>query len=179
MTTQKSSDENLSAFLDGEAGSHKIDFSTEIAKTASRYSQIGAALRNESLATDASSTHQAVSKRLDDEPTVLAPRRWHERPVLRFVSGTAIAATVAMMSVLVVPQLSQFDQPSSNIPQYAFAPPIASPEGFEVVSQGRVQHGSSFDLSKVGEWETLENLKTKKDKNCVVKQVLACDSAQQ
>jgi negative regulator of sigma E activity len=179
MTNQKSSDENLSAFLDGEAGSNKIDCSTETAKTASRYSQIGAALRNESLAIDASSTHQAVSQRLNDEPTVLAPRRWHERPVLRFVSGTAIAATVAMMAILVAPQISQFDQPSSNVPQYAFAPPIAAPDGLEVVSQGRVQHGSSFDLSKVGKWETLESLKTKKYKNCVVKKVLACDSAQQ
>jgi negative regulator of sigma E activity len=86
MTNQKSSDENLSAFLDGEAGSNKIDCSTETAKTASRYSQIGAALRNESLTIDASSTHQAISKRLNNEPTVLAPRRWHEKPVLRFVS---------------------------------------------------------------------------------------------
>jgi hypothetical protein len=42
MTNQKSSDENLSAFLDGEAGSHKIDCSTDKAKTAAGDSQIGA-----------------------------------------------------------------------------------------------------------------------------------------
>ncbi len=114
--------EQISVLMDGELPAHEVDAVLGIAKDNagmadwSLYQLIGDTLRSEEL-THAGSTEAFLSRfsaRLEDEPHVLVPavaaagrHRLLVRPswVRRVVPGTAIAAAVAAVSWVVVPQM--------------------------------------------------------------------------
>jgi sigma-E factor negative regulatory protein RseA len=116
--------EQISVLMDGEMTEHEIEPVLTLAKSASgmetwsAYQLIGDTLRSEDLAC-AGSTSAFVSRFsgcLQDEPHLLAPAaaarvkarsRFLMRPswVRRAVPGTAIAAAVAAVSWVVVPQM--------------------------------------------------------------------------
>lgn len=114
--------EQVSVLMDGELAVHEVDAALGIAKGDagmadwSMYQLIGDTLRSEEL-THAGSTDDFLSRfsaRLEAEPHVLVPavaaagrHRLLVRPswVRRVVPGTAIAAAVAAVSWVVVPQM--------------------------------------------------------------------------
>jgi len=114
--------EQVSVLMDGELGAHEVDVALGIAKGEagmadwSMYQLIGDTLRSEDLA-HAGSTGDFLSRfsaQLEAEPHVLVPavaaagrHRMLVRPswVRRVVPGTAIAAAVAAVSWVVVPQM--------------------------------------------------------------------------
>ncbi|MBY4896338.1 sigma-E factor negative regulatory protein [Cupriavidus sp. AU9028] len=120
--------EQISALIDGELAPHEFEAVIELAKAGqgradwSAYQLIGDTLRSEELA-EAGSTDAFVSRfaaRLEQEPHLLAPAalasppRRHRllvRPswVRRVMPGTAIAAAVAAVSWVVVPQMRDAD----------------------------------------------------------------------
>lgn len=119
--------EHISALIDGELAPHEFEAALERAKGESGREQwtvfqlIGDTLRSEDLL-HGGSTQDFVSRfaaRLDDEPHLLAPAavataRRHRllfRPswVRRVMPGTAIAAAVAAVSWVVVPQMRDAD----------------------------------------------------------------------
>ena len=104
--------DKLSAVIDGEADkavmlqvSHDICRNPEVRETLLRYQLIGDQLRGEEINLHSSELVMAVSRRLESEPTVLAPvdlprrSRW-----LQPVAGAAIAASVAAAGVMLGPQ---------------------------------------------------------------------------
>lgn len=112
--------ERVSVLMDGELAPHEVSDALESAKSGAgmsdwtMYQMIGDALRSEEL-THAGSTDTFLSRfsvRLDSEPHLLVPavasrHRLLFRPswVRRVVPGTAIAAAVAAVSWVVVPQM--------------------------------------------------------------------------
>ncbi|QEZ47253.1 sigma-E factor negative regulatory protein [Cupriavidus oxalaticus] len=115
--------EQISVLMDGELAPHEVDAVLDLAKGDagmadwSTYQLIGDALRSEDL-THAGSTADFLSRfsaRLEAEPHVLVPavaqasarHRLLVRPswVRRALPGTAIAAAVAAVSWVVVPQM--------------------------------------------------------------------------
>ncbi|SOZ52892.1 SIGMA-E FACTOR NEGATIVE REGULATORY PROTEIN; rseA family [Cupriavidus taiwanensis] len=115
--------EQISVLMDGELAPHEVDAVLDLAKSEAglsdwtTYQLIGDALRSEDL-TQAGSTADFLSRfsaRLEAEPHVLVPavaqasarHRLLVRPswVRRVMPGTAIAAAVAAVSWVVVPQL--------------------------------------------------------------------------
>lgn len=104
--------DELSAVIDGETDrdlmvqvSHLISRDEEVRRTLLRYRMMGDNLRGEEINLQAMELVMAVSKRLESEPTVLAPAetashsRW-----LQPVAGAAIAASVAAAGVMLGPQ---------------------------------------------------------------------------
>nr|WP_315598053.1 RseA family anti-sigma factor [uncultured Cupriavidus sp.] len=114
--------EQISILMDGELAANEVDAALGLAKGEhgmadwSMYQLIGDTLRSEEL-THAGSTDEFLSRfsaRLEAEPHVLVPavaaagrHRLLVRPswVRRVVPGTAIAAAVAAVSWVVVPQM--------------------------------------------------------------------------
>ncbi|MCA3183665.1 MULTISPECIES: RseA family anti-sigma factor [unclassified Cupriavidus] len=114
--------EQISILMDGELQTHEVDAALDIAKGDtgmaewSMYQLIGDTLRSEEL-THAGSTSDFLSRfsaQLESEPHVLVPavaaagrQRLLVRPswVRRVMPGTAIAAAVAAVSWVVVPQM--------------------------------------------------------------------------
>ncbi|AGW91253.1 MULTISPECIES: sigma-E factor negative regulatory protein [Cupriavidus] len=115
--------EQISVLMDGELAPHEVDAVLALAKSDaglsdwSAYQLIGDSLRSEDL-THAGSTAAFLAKfsaRLEAEPHVLVPavaqasarHRLLVRPswVRRVMPGTAIAAAVAAVSWVVVPQM--------------------------------------------------------------------------
>jgi len=99
--------EELSAFMDDEAPEAR-----RLAERLSRDPELQARWSRYHLIRDAMTEHLTyaefdiaarVSQALENEPTVLAPRRWHlpprARKVARQVAGLAIAATVSAVTV--------------------------------------------------------------------------------
>lgn len=107
--------EAYSALLDGEAETqeHKrlladIGDDAEVRARLARYSLIGEGLRGEPVRVDALSVADAVRERLQREPAILAPRPQAApaRPAWwQPVAGLAIAASVALVAVGLVPRL--------------------------------------------------------------------------
>ncbi len=104
--------EELSAFMDDEAPEAR-----RLAERLSRDPELQARWSRYHLIRDAMTEHLTyaefdiaarVSQALENEPTVLAPRRWHlpprARKVARQVAGLAIAATVSAVTVMTVQQ---------------------------------------------------------------------------
>ncbi len=104
--------EELSAFMDDEAPEAQ-----RLAERLSRDPELQARWSRYHLIRDAMTEHLTyaeidiaarVSQALENEPTVLAPRRWHlpprARKVARQVAGLAIAATVSAVTVMTVQQ---------------------------------------------------------------------------
>lgn len=160
--------EQVSILMDGELTAHEVDAALDIAKDDSgmadwsMYQLIGDTLRSEELS-HAGSTGDFLSRfsaRLEAEPHVLVPAvaaaRRHRllvRPswVRRVVPGTAIAAAVAAVSWVVVPQMrgtgdvgapdaivARADQQPGSAMK-AGAPVAAAPGGIVTVSADSAQ----------------------------------------
>ena len=104
--------EELSAFMDDEAHdaarlARQLSSDPDLQARWSRYHLIRDAM-TEHLTYAEFDIAARVSAALEDEPTVLAPRRWHLTPrarrVVRQVAGLAIAATVSAVTVITVQQ---------------------------------------------------------------------------
>lgn len=120
--------EQISALIDGELAPHEFEAVIELAKAGrgradwSAYQLIGDTLRSEELA-GAGSTEAFVTRfaaRLEQEPHLLAPTALADAPrrhrllvrpswVRRVMPGTALAAAVAAVSWVVVPQMRDAD----------------------------------------------------------------------
>ncbi len=128
--------EKLSAFLDGELSEQEQDaFARELSSDQAlqarlmRFQAMGAHLRQEDIPiVDASPVADLVRKRLESEPTVLAPRKHRSGfKVPRVAIGAALAATVAAVAVSVAPQL--LEPGAEPLPQetFAFTPRLSVP----------------------------------------------------
>ncbi len=98
--------EELSTLIDGclpkEAAQRLIDLSirdTEVRAAWIRYHLIGDALRNTLPKSTSLDLARSISRALEQEPIVLAPKRWSLRGVIP-IAGLAMAASVAVVVVL-------------------------------------------------------------------------------
>jgi len=105
--------DQLSAVIDNEEShqvmlqvSHSISRDEEVRRTLLRYQMIGDSLRGEEITPCSADLVMAVSRRLESEPTVLAPpvqepgrNRW-----VQPLAGAAIAASVAAAGIILAPQ---------------------------------------------------------------------------
>ncbi|WP_028536033.1 sigma-E factor negative regulatory protein [Paludibacterium yongneupense] len=104
--------ESVSALMDGELGADEaarviaaIGADESLKETWSRYHLIGDAMRSGKLS--AINVENAVSARLAEEPTVLAPRRWLGSTRRRSTVGAmALAASVSFAAVIAWQQLA-------------------------------------------------------------------------
>ncbi len=136
--SEKHNREMLSAVLDGEsemrmmlAVSRRIGSDSEMRRTLIRYRMIGDCLRGEPVSLEAERLVETVSRRLEDEPTILAPgrRRSGQRRWLQPVAGAAIAASVAAAGIMLAPRFLGSERGVSG-PNMAGAAP-----GYPVVAQ--------------------------------------------
>ena len=112
MHTQTRSDydssweESVSAWVDGEAQIRAEDLDTPYGRQLwDTYHLIGDVMRSKELAVQPSDRFYArVSKAIDDEPVIVAPRLRKTSPVWRAgVSGLAVAAAVASVVWVALP----------------------------------------------------------------------------
>lgn len=100
------SKERLSAFMDGELHDKSVvdqlQHDPESLATWSRYHLIRDVM-HQNYMVGSTSLSQRIASALQDEPTILAPRR-PARKLLKQASGWAIAATIAAVAILVVRQ---------------------------------------------------------------------------
>jgi sigma-E factor negative regulatory protein RseA len=121
MNVDLSTRERLSSFMDGNANDEFTSRGTDsfvnrllnedgLQATWSRYHLIGDCMRSGTPAYDADLT-AAISQRIQQEPTILAPRATSKPAQARprehsWITGAAIAAGVAALVVIGVPQLN-------------------------------------------------------------------------
>ena len=125
----------LSAYLDGELSvsehhklTDKLANDSELREQLSRYQRISDSIHADGAPQiDASSISAAVSQRLMEEPTILAPRAKRPINVPRIALGAALAATVAMVTINVAPQFLSTDDPFQTPETFAFAPKLSAP----------------------------------------------------
>ncbi len=133
----------LSALIDNEAEtqvmvkiSRRLSHDEETLQTLVRYQMIGECLRGERPEPRAAEMVKAVSRRLEEEPTVLAPSIGkHRRSWLRPVAGAAIAASVAAVGVMVLPralnhastEIPAVSQPAFPVAAQQVAYPVSRP----------------------------------------------------
>ncbi len=154
MNQQKKA--QLSALIDNEESgvfalqiSKRLSSETELRQTLTRYQLISDGLRGEDINIRSLDIVQAVSKRLESEPTVLAPsnhsKQWHKW--MQPAAGAALAASVAALGIMLGPQLIN--------PQPGAAPVGA---GVQVVAQPpadvQMLPAAAEDGNK-GHWKTL------------------------
>ncbi|MDH5326499.1 MAG: sigma-E factor negative regulatory protein [Gammaproteobacteria bacterium] len=121
----KTFEEQFSAFVDGELKDcdHLVDrlhADPELKQRWQRYHLISDAMRHNLPKTLNPDLYLSVSQQLESEPTVLAPRSLPNfvAPLMRKVSGIAIAASVAVATVVSV----QMFTTDSTAPQVAEMP---------------------------------------------------------
>lgn len=142
--------EQLSALLDGELQENRqhalIDRLSEnpaLRSQLARYGRISAVLhQDEPPRVDATGVVDAVHAALQHEPTVLTPKRQHAPNVPRIALGAALAAGVALLSILVAPQLLEPGKDLSTPETFAFSPHLSVPD----VDIARVALGSNQAL---------------------------------
>jgi len=134
-TADQQQSERLSAFIDGELSSSEQDLlSRKLAVDAAlrrqlgRYQRVSAHIQRDlqQQQVDATGVAEAVSRRLAEEPTVLAPRRKGIQ-VPRIALGAALAATVAAVAVGVAPGLLDQGEEVMQPQTFAFAPRLSVP----------------------------------------------------
>ena len=109
--------EQVSTLVDGELDGaqlrHALDSLRDDAEQAerwTRYHLISDALRNNLADTVDENLHQRVWDALEDEPTVLAPRRhrpFHVPALMRQAAGLAVAASVTAVAILGVQSMNR------------------------------------------------------------------------
>ncbi|RTZ73523.1 MAG: hypothetical protein DSZ00_06300 [Gammaproteobacteria bacterium] len=148
--------DQLSAVIDNEASqqvmlqvSHKISRDEEVRQTLLRYQLIGDSLRGEEINPRSAELVMAVSRRLESEPTVLAPpvpepgrTRW-----VQPLAGAAIAASVAAAGIILGPQFINKG-----------AAPADGKDSFQVVAQpiGPVAQNPVPVEQKEMRWKTVD-----------------------
>lgn len=122
----KSNKEQLSAFIDGEHGTEnvldKLIYDEEMKQTWSRYHLIGDCLRDNMPEQIFNQISQNVSQALQNEPTVLAPKK--KSLDLKPLAGFAIAASVAMAAVFTIQTDNDVVSPLNNAPAVANITPV-------------------------------------------------------
>ena len=98
--------EKLSEFMDGELDDarlvQQLESDPEARATWTRYHLIRDALHQDYVS-GAQSLVDRVARSLENEPTVLAPRRWYApKQIARQAAGLAIAATIASVAIIVM-----------------------------------------------------------------------------
>ncbi|MFA5627819.1 MAG: sigma-E factor negative regulatory protein [Thiohalomonadaceae bacterium] len=107
-------DEQISALVDDELNRpelslvlHELRDNADLQARWRRYQLISDTMRGHLVTTRASDLHRRVQQSLAQEPTILAPRRKTPWPALaKQAVGAAIAASVAVVAILVVQQES-------------------------------------------------------------------------
>ncbi|MGD8910540.1 MAG: sigma-E factor negative regulatory protein [Chromatiales bacterium] len=138
--------ERLSALVDDELPLNEIggevnrlSQSEGARESWSRYHLIGDAMRNEIGTLYSTGLAQAISRRLQDEPVVLAPAAIRRSASHRSktIVGLAVAASLAAVSVIMVPQLINPDGSESQ-PAVALEPaqPAPSEQTYFVAQDG-------------------------------------------
>ncbi|WP_457673328.1 sigma-E factor negative regulatory protein, partial [Thiolapillus sp.] len=152
--------ELLSAIIDNELdelemlrASHQISRDTELRDTLVRYQLISDSLRGEEIQLSSMKLVSSVSARLESEPTVLAPRRSRALPRwVQPVAGTALAASVAAVGILLGPQLINGSQPQAPVDM-----------GRQIVAQpvGEVKPEPVVMASEENHWKTINDKTTR------------------
>ena len=119
----KSKSETVSAMVDGEVVAEEISETLtalsndeELRQSWSRYHLIGHLIQGESIVPGCTSVADSVRARLKDEPVRFSPAVSRaNKPVWRsqwvqYIAGTAIAASVTMMAVMVAPNFISPEQ---------------------------------------------------------------------
>ncbi|MEJ2362750.1 MAG: sigma-E factor negative regulatory protein [Gammaproteobacteria bacterium] len=120
--------EKLSAFMDGEVDDQRVIESLrqhDEARSSWMSYHLIRDVMNHHYVAGSQQLAARVSAAIEDEPTVLAPKRWYKpRKILRHASGAAIAATIAAVAILVVRQSPEVPQ---DIPHFAVGPITTQP----------------------------------------------------
>lgn len=119
--------EYVSALVDDELDGPELQqtlehlaHSAELRAQWSRHTLIGDALHGNLSAADSGTLQARVWQALEQEPTVLAPpRKSRIRPLVKHAVGVAIAASVAAIAILTIPDNDL------AAPETAFAPQLA------------------------------------------------------
>jgi sigma-E factor negative regulatory protein RseA len=136
--------ERLSALVDDELPANEIGGEVnklsrnEGAQTSwSRYHLIGDAMRREIGPLHDTGMAQAISRRLAEEPVVLAPAavKSHSAPGRKTLAGLAVAASVAAVAVVMTPQLIN-PEGSETQPRVAEQQPAADNQTYFVAQDG-------------------------------------------
>jgi sigma-E factor negative regulatory protein RseA len=128
-------DERLSAFVDGELEQAESDQlisemlnNDELRSRWLRYQRAGSVLRHETGVSLSTDLLAGIHARLEDEPTILAPRKKRHTMSATFkqVAGMAIAATIAAVSVIMIQPTEKAFGPASNQVAANTPAPVAS-----------------------------------------------------
>ncbi len=147
----------LSAVIDNELGevetlslSHRVNKDDDLRETLVRYQLVSDSLSGEDVNLSSMRLVTAVSRRLESEPTILAPTksRTHIPKWVQPVAGAALAASVAAVGILLGPQFINGTQPKT---------PLNS--GLQVVAQpvGKVTPTTALVAQKENHWKTIED----------------------
>ena len=126
-------DERLSAFVDGELEQSEAEqlisemlSNEELRSRWLRYQRAGSVLRREDDISSSTDLLKGIHARLNDEPTILAPKQ-HEPLSATFkqVAGMAIAATIAAVSVLMIQPIEKVFSPAGNQVAATTVAPVA------------------------------------------------------
>jgi len=155
----------LSAYLDGELSSSEQNKITDLLSTnavlreqLSSFQRISDSIQADGTPQiDASHIASAVSQQLSDEPTILAPRARRPVNVPRIALGAALAATVAMVTVNVAPQLLSSDEKVYEPETFAFAPKLSTPNfSIATVSLQSNPGSQQVELQTEQRWKVLK-----------------------
>ena len=133
-------DERLSAFVDGELEQTEAEHlisemlsNEELRSRWLRYQRAGNALRREADISTSTDLLEGIHARLNDEPTILAPKQ-HQPLSATFkqVAGMAIAATIAAVSVLMIQPTEKVFSPASNQLAATASTPVAEQQWLRV-----------------------------------------------
>lgn len=128
--------EQISALLDEELSTQETTTVLDLLREREelrlqwgRYHLIGDVMRGEMTQTDGFRMRQQISERLAAEPAIIAAPRRKVRPAakqrwLRIGAGAGLAASVAVLTVVMSPGISQLSAPDT--PQVAAAIPTPS-----------------------------------------------------
>lgn len=121
--------EKISALMDNEVDSQQASSTIELLrdneqarKRWARYNLVSDTLRNNLPDRVDVSFSQRVSQLLENEPVILAPRRSQMPTYLRHAAGFAVAATVAVVAVLVAQQQGGVDPAAPQLATIAVQP---------------------------------------------------------
>jgi len=131
--------EMLSAFMDGEADEPRaIDSlrSNEEARSSWTSYHLIRDVMTQHYVAGACGLSGRVAAALQNEPTVLSPKRWFkQKKVMRQASGAAIAATIAVVAILVVRQSPQVPQ---DMPNFAVGPITQQPVRLTTAAENKL-----------------------------------------
>jgi len=142
--------ERLSALVDDELSPHdlagevrKLDLQDDARQRWSHYHLIGDAMRREVGPLYSPSLAQSISRRLQDEPVVLAPAALKHKGSGRrkALTGVAVAASLAAVAMVLTPQLINQEGTATH-PAVAEQPPTQARTYFVA------QDGTRWELLK-------------------------------